>query len=118
MIVSWGSPKGAILEALGELKAEGRSLSFLQVRLLWPLPARALEALLRRAKRRIAVENNYSGQLAGLIREQTGIKIEQLIVKYNGRPILSDELSEALKALLAAKPGDSSSRKVVLTHGI
>ncbi len=118
MIVSWGSPKGAILEALEVLKAEGHSLSFLQVRLLWPLPARALEALLRRAKRRIAVENNYSGQLAGLIREQTGIKIEQLIVKYNGRPILSDELSEALKALLATKPGDSSSQKVVLTHGI
>lgn len=117
MIVSWGSPKGAILEAMEQLANDGLEVSFLQARLLWPLPAEALTEALGRARRHIAVETNYSGQFAGLIREQTGVPMDHLIVKYNGRPISTDELYEALKGLLRERR-KALPQKVVLRHGV
>ena len=39
IVVSWGSPKGAIIEALNQLKDEGHSLGYIQVRMIHPLPS-------------------------------------------------------------------------------
>ena len=39
IVVSWGSPKGAIIESLNLLKSEGFSLVFMQIRMINPLPA-------------------------------------------------------------------------------
>jgi 2-oxoglutarate ferredoxin oxidoreductase subunit alpha len=112
-VVSWGSSKGAILEAKELLEAEGTRINFLQARLIHPFPAVEFSRLLHRAKRIIDVEMSYSGQLAGIIREKTGIQIEDLILKYNGRPITSDEVYLAIKNALAGKAG----KRQVLTHG-
>lgn len=112
-IVSWGSSKGAILEAKELLEAEGTRINFLQARLIHPFPAADFSKLLHRAKRIIDVEMSYSGQLAGIIREKTGIQIEDLILKYNGRPMTSDEVYLAVKNALAGKAG----KRQVLTHG-
>src|SRR3989338_4377752 len=86
-LVGWGSTKGPILEALKELEREGKSVNFLQVRLLEPFPIKEIDTFLRQAKRRVMFENNYSGQLGGLIRERTGIDITDKFLKYDGRPI-------------------------------
>ncbi len=113
VLLSWGSPKGAILDALELLHAEKRSVCFVQCRLLWPLPAEELKSLLAKAKRRACIENNYSGQFAGLIREQTGVAMDHLIVKFNGRPITMDEIYQSAKDILANK----APQRMVLTHG-
>ncbi len=115
VIVSWGSPKAAVLEAMEGLRVEGLAakVKFVQVRLIWPLPADALREHLEAAKLKIAVENNFSGQLARLIQMQTGLQFDHLVVKYNGRPMAVEELAEALKACVAGK----APAKVVLTHG-
>jgi len=39
IIVSWGSPKGAIIEALNQLKDEALNLGYIQVRMIHPLPS-------------------------------------------------------------------------------
>ena len=36
-------------------------------------------------------------QLGNLIREKTGIEIKNKILKFDGRPFLSDELKEEIK---------------------
>jgi 2-oxoglutarate ferredoxin oxidoreductase subunit alpha len=113
IIVSWGSSKGAILEAKEFLEAEGIKINFLQARMIHPFPAADFSELLHRAKRIIDVEMNYSGQLAGIIREKTGIEIQDLILKYNGRPMTSDEVYLAIKNALAGK----APKRQVLTHG-
>jgi 2-oxoglutarate ferredoxin oxidoreductase subunit alpha len=113
IVVSWGSSKGAILEAKELLEAEGIKINFLQARLIHPFPAADFSKLLHRAKRIIAVEMNYSGQLAGIVREKTGVEIEDLILKYNGRPMTSDEVYLAIKNALAHK----APKRQVLTHG-
>jgi len=112
-VISWGSPKGAILEAKERLEAEGIKINFLQVRLMHPFPAGEVSKLLNGAKRIIDVEMNYSGQLAGIVREETGILIEDRILKYNGRPMTSDEVYESIKNILVGK----AERRQVLMHG-
>jgi 2-oxoglutarate ferredoxin oxidoreductase subunit alpha len=112
-VVSWGSSKGAILEAKEILEAEGIRINFLQARLIHPFPGADFSRLLKKAKRIFDVEMNYSGQLAGIVREQTGIQIEDFILKYNGRPMTSDEVYLAIKSALA----DEAVKRQVLSYG-
>ncbi len=103
IIVSWGSPKGAILESMQMLSNEGYKLGFLQVRMLHPLPTNFIANILRKAKKIVDVEMNYSGQLGGIIKEKTGIDMSFYILKYNGRPLTTTEVYEALKLVLDNK---------------
>ena len=100
-IVGWGSTKGTILDAMKELEERGRKINFLQCRLMRPFPATKVDAILKGAKKLALVEENYSGQLGSLIREQTGVLIETRILKFDGRPFSQDELMEAFEKALA-----------------
>jgi len=113
MIVSWGSPKGAILEALYGLAEEGFSLGFLQVRMVHPLPAEYVTNILQKAQKTIDVEMNYSGQLGGIVREKTGIPMNFHILKYNGRPMTTTEVYDALKLILR----DQAPERQVMNYG-
>ncbi len=97
-VVAWGSTKGAILDAQERLAEEGVRVGYVQVRLMRPFPARALADALGKAKRLLLVENNYSGQLGQVIREQTGIHITDRVLKFDGRPFSEDELVASLRA--------------------
>ncbi|MDG6898448.1 MAG: 2-oxoacid:acceptor oxidoreductase subunit alpha [Nitrososphaerota archaeon] len=112
-IVSWGSTKGAILDAMGWLTEDGIKANFLQLRLINPFPTDYVKSVLSKAKKVVGVEMNYSGQLIGIIREKTCIPLEQLVVKYNGRPMSSEEVYEALKSTARGK----APNRIVLTHG-
>lgn len=100
-IVSWGSTKGAILDALPLLEKEGVKANFLQIRLMRPFPAAEVEEILARSQTLVGVEGNYSGQLCSLIREQTGIKVHHRLLKYDGRPFSLNEIVDGVKALLS-----------------
>jgi 2-oxoglutarate ferredoxin oxidoreductase subunit alpha len=103
IVVSWGSPKGAIIESLNMLKQEGFSVGFMQVRLMHPLPTEDVKKALAGKKRIIDVEDNFSGQLGGIIKEKTGIAPNFYILKYTGRPVTTTEVYDALKAVLTDK---------------
>ena len=95
-VVGWGSTKGTILDALRILEAEGKSVNFLQCRLMRPFPAEAVGSILRKAKRVASIEENYSGQLATHIASETGFLIRDRINKYDGRPFSEDEMVAAI----------------------
>jgi 2-oxoglutarate/2-oxoacid ferredoxin oxidoreductase subunit alpha len=111
-IVSWGSNKGGILEALERLADDGIAARLVQVRLLWPFPTEEMMPLLEAATPLVVVESNFSGQLAQLLREQTGRPSDYLVVKYNGRPMSGQELYRAFKSVHAG----TSERRVVLRN--
>lgn len=98
-ILSWGSNKGAILEAQETLEAQGVPARVIQVRLLLPFPGDELTELLATASPLVIVESNFSGQFAQQLRMHTGIVPDHLIVKYNGRPISAEELLVALNEI-------------------
>lgn len=111
-VVSWGSNKGAILDTMDALQAQGKSINFLHIRLMNPFPTDVVTEILNRAKQVACVENNISGQLAQLIRMRTGIDIPHKVLKWTGRPMSQTELEEAFTEIL-----EKQSRKVVLSRG-
>ena len=114
VVVSWGSTKGAILDAMDALEKEGVKLGFLQIRLVNPFPVEPVMRALARAKAVVNVEMNFGAQMGGLIRERTGIDPTHHIIKYNGRPMSSTELAAAFRAVAMGK----APRKQVLTYGV
>ena len=113
VVISWGSTKGAILEALEKLTEEGSKLGFIQVRLLHPFPTGTIKKFLTNARLIIDVEMNYSSQLGSLVQQYTGREIDFKIVKYNGRPMSTTEIYIALKAILSG----TNERRIVLDGG-
>ncbi|MEM1952096.1 MAG: 2-oxoacid:ferredoxin oxidoreductase subunit alpha [Candidatus Caldarchaeum sp.] len=97
LVLSWGSTKGAIIDAIDYLASEGLRFAFAQVKLLNPFPARFVTSLIPQYKKLIVVEQNFTGQFATLLRARTGIKTDHLIVKYNGRPFSFSEIRDGLK---------------------
>ncbi|MEE8132755.1 MAG: 2-oxoacid:ferredoxin oxidoreductase subunit alpha [Nitrososphaerales archaeon] len=112
-IISWGSTKGAILDAIDLLAQEGKRINFVQVKLLNPFPSKFVASLLSKTHLLIDIEMNYSGQLAKLISENIKREPDYLIVKYNGRPISLSEVYNILNKIIDGK----ANRREVLTAG-
>ena len=112
-VLSWGSTKGAILDAMEWLKQDGITVNFVQVRLINPFPTEYVAKTLSKAKKVVGIEMNFSAQLAGIAQERTCIPIEQLVVKYNGRPMSAEEIYDSLKMIHEGK----APKKLVLKHG-
>lgn len=99
-IISWGSAKGPIREALKLLNKENIKLNFLQILYLLPFPAAKVEEVLNDAKKTIVVENNKTSQLSSLIREYLLRDVDHKILKYDGRPFDPDYLAQKIKEVL------------------
>ena len=113
MVVSWGSTKGPVLDALGALRAEGADVGFVQVKLIHPFPAGLVSAMISGAERIVNVEANYSAQFGSMLRQHTGRAPDVNILKYTGRAMTSTELYDAIKRAAA---GQAEEREV-LTYG-
>lgn len=98
-VVGWGSTKGPMLEVLRQLP----KVNFLHFNWISPFPTESATKFLNKAKKLINVELNYSGQLGGLITEMTGIKINDNILKFDGRPFFTEELVDELTKRLYAE---------------
>ena len=106
IVISWGSPKGAIIESLNMLRQEGFKVGFMQLRLIHPLPTEDVKKALEGKKRIIDVENNFLGQLGSVVKEATGIAPNYHVLKYTGRPMTTTEVYEALRAILTGKANE------------
>src|SRR6267378_6182362 len=113
-IVSWGSTKGPILDAMKLLEKDGIGVEFLQIRLVSPFPTEAVKQKLAGAKLVVDIEQNYSGQMAAVIAEKTMIDVKNKIVKFNGRPMSQDEIYQSAKQVMS---NPSQNRRVVLRAG-
>jgi 2-oxoglutarate ferredoxin oxidoreductase subunit alpha len=97
LIIGWGSTYPILKEALETLGREDTALlHFKQVYPLHPYTA----DYLAKAKKRVTVENNGTGQFGQLLRMQTGFPMDQKILKYNGSPFSVEELEGQLRSVL------------------
>ena len=97
VLIGWGSTYGAIHEAVDILLEEGASVNMLHLDEIWPFPAEAVSAVLSAAHRSYVIENNATGQLARLIRSETGYDVKGRILKYDGRPFTPAYIAGAVK---------------------
>ena len=111
-IVSWGSNKGVILEAMKSLNQENKKspdqkkplVNYIHTSWMSPFPSQSLKEQLGKAKRLLNIECNYTAQFAGLVRQYTGVEIRDHLLKYDGRPFYVEEIVEKVKNLINIKP--------------
>jgi len=112
-IISWGSTKGPILDALSMLKKEGIDVGFIQIKLIHPFPSEHVKSLLKDAKTIIDIEANHSGQLGKIFKQNVTREIDYFILKYTGRGMTSTEIYDSLKKIVENK----ANKREVLSHG-
>lgn len=89
-IITWGSNKGAVIEA-----AEKLELKVIQPIVLEPFPEKQIKQALQNVKKVALVELNQQAQL-GQVLAQYGVGIDKEILKYDGRPFVPSEIEQAL----------------------
>ncbi len=96
LLIGWGSTCGVISEVVQRLNAQGRRVSQLHFPQVWPFPKAAVTGIFKAVKRKVLIENNRTGQLAQLLRAETGLSVDDKILKYDGRPFTAAYILERL----------------------
>ncbi len=87
LLVSWGSTRGAVLEAARRLRDAGKQTAVLAFSQVWPLVPDQFIKYLDAAREVAVVESNATGQFAGLITRETGFMVHKKVLRYDGLPM-------------------------------
>ncbi len=97
-LIGYGSNRGPIKEAQDRLAALDLQADFLQLRTLWPFPDDEVRAFIESYEHVYVIENNYTGQLARLIRAAVGpLPNVHSVRKYNAQPFRPIEIIDAVQ---------------------
>lgn len=109
LVVTWGSTKGPVKEAVTAALLEGKKVGYLVPKILNPLPVTGFIDLIAKAPQVIVAEMNYTGQLEGLLRKHIARDFHRLN-KVQGSPVTWLEIKEKIDAVHAgARTGGSKS---------
>ena len=97
LLVGWGSTYGAMAEAIEILNGDGIELKGMYFNELWPFPTEEASRVFHEVDRWAVVENNYTAQLARLIRMELQEEPDGHILKYTGRPFSPLEIVDAFR---------------------
>jgi 2-oxoglutarate/2-oxoacid ferredoxin oxidoreductase subunit alpha len=97
ILIGWGSTYGAMQEAVDILHKDGASINMLHLNELWPFPVEAVTDAASKAHNSYVIENNATGQLARLIKAETGKDVSGKILKFDGRPFTPAYIAEAMR---------------------
>ncbi len=86
LLACWGSTLGACLEAADTLRGRGTPCGVLHFSQVWPLAPQQFLPRLEKAGQAVMVEGNATGQLANLIRRETGFEFKRAVRRYDGLP--------------------------------
>lgn len=96
VFIAWGSIKGPVIEAQKLLIKEKIKTALIHFNHIYPLDKTIIKPLFSREKRYVLVENNFYGQFARLLRQETGIDIKERLVKYDGRSFWPEEIVKGI----------------------
>lgn len=96
VIVTWGSNKGVLEEALEVLSS--KKLAGLHFSQVYPLSQEGKKWLLK--KKVVVMENNATGQFAKLLRDEYALETTESILQYDGAPFALEDVVEQLKIYL------------------
>ena len=96
LLISWGSSKGAAQEAASILRSNGEKVATLHFSQVWPLVPGHFMKQFEQAREVVSIEGNASGQLARLIRRETGFHIKKQVLRYDGLPPTPESILRGL----------------------
>ncbi len=97
LLIGWGSTYGVIGDVCRELRSEGISIRHLHFHEIYPLHKDFISEVINSSEYSICIENNATGQLSSMLMSDCSVKIDERILKYNGRPFYFDELKHEIK---------------------
>ncbi len=97
LVLCWGSTYNIVAEALEKLARDDTAM--LHYKQLHPLPTATIDYL-SKARKTIIIESNSTGQFAKQIKLNTGVDIDEKILKYSGLSFSVEEVVERLETLL------------------
>ncbi|MFW6059893.1 MAG: 2-oxoacid:acceptor oxidoreductase subunit alpha, partial [Phycisphaeraceae bacterium] len=106
LMLGWGGTYGSILTAVQRAREQGKSVSCAHLRHLNPMPTNLGDVLKRFDK--VLIPELNTGQLRLLIRGRFLVDARGLN-KVQGKPMLVEELTQAIDLMLSGKWGDRES---------
>ena len=103
-LVGWGSTYNLLKALMRRLEESGTRTNLFMVKVVAPFLSDETVAVLSRCKRLVMIENNFTSQMARLLRMETGIHIQDRILKYDGEPFVVSETYEQVKKILTKSP--------------
>ncbi len=95
-IISWGSTQGTVREAIRMAEAEKIKVAHFHPKVINPLPKKALKKFVSHVRKLIVVEENFTGQLANVIRAELQVDLK-VFTKAQGIPFSPDEIYDAIR---------------------
>jgi len=96
VLVGWGSNGGALREVVRVCRAAGQKTSLVLPTRLWPFPEAQFRQAVEGRGRLVSVEGNSLGQLARLVRMETGLAAQRQVLRYDGRAFCARDILEKL----------------------
>ncbi|MBP6002233.1 MAG: 2-oxoacid:acceptor oxidoreductase subunit alpha [Pyrinomonadaceae bacterium] len=84
LVIGWGSTKGAIEEAVEELREEGKKVSSLHLTFIQPMPP-GIKEILAGFKKVITIENNWCDDMADEMIDETNRRYSALAILLRSR---------------------------------
>ncbi len=101
-LIHWGSTWGPAHEAILQVEdQEGIHVNSLEFPSLFPFQTDQTLGLLKGVKKSLAIEANYTGQFARLLRAETGYRPDASFPKYDGEPFTGPEIADKILEVVA-----------------
>lgn len=100
-LVGWGSTYAMMKRVMEHFNQGGKNrINILCIRNIWPFPWKEVANILYGARKVMAMEVNFTGQLCRLIRQETGFYIAHRWFKYDGEPFYPGSTFAAVEEAL------------------
>ncbi len=104
MLLSWGSNRQIVAEAIRHLNEAGIAVAALHFSQVYPLSPDMVAPWMLDRKKLVCLENNAGGQFAALLKREFGLNIRHPLLKYNGECFTVEEIRELMLAIMEVKP--------------
>lgn len=89
VFVGFGSVKNTLLDVI---KMGVKNIGYLHYQYIYPLKTEKILNLYESGTRLVSIENNQTGQLSRLIKEESGLDIPEKLLKFDGRPFFVEDI--------------------------
>ncbi|TFG10213.1 2-oxoacid:acceptor oxidoreductase subunit alpha [Candidatus Heimdallarchaeota archaeon] len=99
-LVSWGSTKYIVREAIKHLKDQGITANQLHIKTINPFHTQEVKQILEKTQKVLCIEQNFLGQMNDYIRMRTGFNIQHNLRRWDGEPIVPSQIIAKVKEVL------------------
>ena len=92
VFVGYGSTGNTVRDIIND----GENIGYLHYSYIYPFKSEKLLELENSGKKIITIENNQTGELNKLIKQETGLDISERLLKYDGRPFFVEDILDFL----------------------